>query len=561
VKAELEQIRHLLDHAQPDEAIRMLGFLAEQDNEHWLIDHFLGIAHKLKSNFEQAIGYFESSLAKHAENPHTYLQIAKCFNGLSDFVQAERYGKAAIQLDQHLPDAWKFMGEIYWTQSDLDKAIQCFTIANKLDPRNYIITFKLARIYAEKGNLKKAMELYDITFHMQPDFEKARVEKDKLYTSFGRKNNPKEGKYIHLCFNHLYAKSLSDMLAFLNEEYDQQHLLFVESHWAIEEYKPDLSRNEHAAWFNHKYDLKAVINRCLDADVNGLFVHGLFFSWQKKLIKEIGSKKHIGWIIWGGDLYNPIKVKKPLVDIVEHIDSIHSLVEGDVAVFKKYYGDRPTYRFGYPYPGLYGDIPQMNESNGRSRIIVGNSGDYSNNHIEILEALRTKKDVRHYDILLPVSYNLIPEYENAIHKWLKAAGMSDLVKLIKNFIEPDKYHAFVESSEMLITAHNRQQAIGNMLLSLYNGNTTVLKKKITVGEKEQMNPTWELLKKHELEVNSFEEFRTASSIHSFLKKSQHQKTRHQQVIINEFGLQTRAEDLAASCKAIREMATEHAVVN
>lgn len=552
-----------MDRAQPDadEAIKVLNFLAEQGNEHWLIDHFLGIAHMVKASYEKAVVYFETSLTRHAENPHAYLQIAKCFNALSDFEQAERYGKAAIQLDQHLLEAWMFMGEIYRGQSDSEKAIQCFTIANKLDPKNHVIAYKLARIYSEKGDLKKAMELHDITLHMKPDLEEARAEKDKLYTSFGRKCRPGEGKYIHLCFNHLYAKSQSDMLAFVNEEYEQQHLLFVESHWAIEDYKPDLSSNEHAAWFNHEYDFPAIINRCLDTDVDALFVHGLFFSWQKKLIKEIGSKKHIGWIIWGGDLYNPIKVNEPIVDIVEHIDSIHSLVEGDVEVFKKHYGNCPTFRFGYPYPGLYGDIMEETESNDRPRIIVGNSGDYSNNHIEILEALRTKKDVRDYDILLPVSYNLIPEYENAILKWLNAAGMTDFVKLIKNFIEPDEYRTFVGSSDMLITAHNRQQAIGNMLLSLYSGNTTVLKKKITVGEKEQMNPTWEMLRKYGLGVSGFEEFKKATSIRSFLRKSQPQKTRNQQIIINEFGLKTRAKDLVTSCSTIRERITEHALVN
>ncbi|WP_421774934.1 TDP-N-acetylfucosamine:lipid II N-acetylfucosaminyltransferase [Gracilimonas sp.] len=563
MRAELEKVRNLLDRAKPntDEAIKVLGLLTEQGKEHWLIDHFLGIALLHEGSFEKAITSFEASLLKHGENPHTYLQIAKCFNALSDFKQAERYGKASIQLDQQVSEAWIFMGEIYSAQIELDKAIQCFTIANNLDPKNYTVALRLARIHTEKDNLKKALELYDIALHMQPDLREARDEKDKLYASFGRKEKPEGGKFIHLCFNHLYAKSLSDMLTLVNVDYNQQHLLFVESHWAIEEYKPDLSKDEHAVWFNHKYDFPAIINRCLDDDVDGLFIHGLFFDWQRKLIKEIGAKKHIGWIIWGGDLYNPIKVNRPINEVIEQINSIHSLVEGDISVFKKHYGDRQTYRFGYPYPGLYGHIPELNESSDRPRIIVGNSGDYSNNHIEILEALRTKKDVRDYDILLPVSYNLIPEYENAIQKWLNAAGMSDSVKLIKNFIEPDKYRAFIGSSDMLITAHNRQQAIGNMLLSLHSGNSTVLKKKIVVGEKELINPTWELLTNNELDVTSFEEFKRVSSIKSLLNKSKNQKTSQQKIIADKFGIETRAEDLVSSCKAIREMKTAQVPVN
>ena len=552
MKAELEQVQQLLDQEKPnpDEAIKLLNPLIEEDNKHWLIYYFSGIAQMQKGNFEHAISYFEESLAEHAEEAVTYLQIAKCFRVLNDFEKAERFGKAAIQINQHLLDAWLLMGEIYWAQSLLKNAIQCYTIANKLDPQNYMIAFKLAQIYIDQGDFKKGLELYDITLQMKPDFKEARTKKDQVYQDFGKNGQTRERKYIHLCFNHLYAKSLSDMLSYVNENYDQQHLLFVETHWAIQEYRPDFTSDKHTAWFNHKNDLQAIINRCLDADVEGIFVHGLFFGWQKQLIKEVGSEKHIGWIIWGGDLYNPIKVKEPILDIVENIDSIHSLVEGDISVFKQHYGERPAFRFGYPYPGLYGTMPELSKSNGRPKIIVGNSGDYSNNHIEILEALRHKKDVGKYDIVLPVSYNLIPEYERAINDWLKAADMSHLVTLMKNFMEPEKYREFISSSAMLITAHNRQQAIGNMLLSLYSGNSTILKKKITVNDEVQLNPTWELMQKHKLGVCSFEEFKRARSIGSYTELSKENMIRQQQIIVNEFGIENRAEDLVKSCNEI-----------
>lgn len=563
MKAELEEIQHLLgqESPNPDKAIRLLNILFENESKHWLVYYFSGTAHMQKADYQKAIGYFEESISKHPENPHAYLMIARCCQALHDFDQAERFGKAAIQLDQRLLDGWLLMGEIYWQQSDLDKAKQCFTIANKLDPKNYLIAYKLAQIYGEQGDIRKALELYDVTLYMKPDFRDARIKKDAIYKAFGKNSQQKTGKYIHLCFNHLYAKSLSDMLGYVNQNYDQKHLLFVESHWAIEEYKPDISQDEYAVWFNHKYDLNAIIDRCSDSDIDGIFVHGLFFEWQKKLVQHIGSKKHIGWIIWGGDLYNPIKLKEPIAEVVEYIDSIHSLVEGDISVFNLTYGARPTYRFGYPYPGLYGDMPEMGEKKGRKKIIVGNSGDYSNNHIEILESLRKKEDVEQYDILLPVSYNLIPEYERAIKEWVKAAGMSHLVKLIKNFIEPAEYREFINASTMLITAHNRQQAIGNMLLSLYSGNATILKKEIVVNDEKQLNPTWELMQKYGLGVNSFEDFKKARSVSDFLSTSKKEINRQKQVIVSEFGMQKRAEDLVASCVSISERESEKVVMN
>ncbi|MAL16776.1 MAG: hypothetical protein CL670_08615 [Balneola sp.] len=547
----LAKAQILLDqeHPNPDKAIQILKPLLDEGG-HWLAWYFMGIAHMQKSEFEQAVNSLEESISRDAEHPQTYLMAARCYAAMADFKLAERYGKAAIQLDQNLLDGWLLMGGIYEQLNELDKAVQCYSIANKLDPKDHEVVYSIAKIYELQGKNKQALHLYEIILRMKPDFAVARERKDELYINISSQNGNNKPKFIHLCFNHLYAKSLSDLLSFVNEESDQKHLLYVETHWAIEHYQPDFSKDEHVAWFNHKNDLQSIINACLEPDVEAVFAHGLFYSWQKEIITSIGAQKHIGWIIWGGDLYNPLKVKSPIYDIVEHVDSILSLVPGDVSVFRETYGERPAYRFGYPYPGLYGAKPVVQEKAARPIIVVGNSGDYSNNHIDILEVLRKKKDIFQYDILLPVSYNLIPEYEEAILRWVKVAGLTDMVKLEKEFIDPEKYQQLISSSSMLITAHNRQQAIGNNLLSIYSGNPTILKKYIEVNGRKQLNPTWKMLSDYGLNVYSFEKFRDAKTVTSVSQKSEKEILRQQQIITDEFGLQTRAEDLIKASKSI-----------
>jgi tetratricopeptide (TPR) repeat protein len=554
VKEKLAKAQQLLDqeHPNPEEAIKLIEPLIAEGENHWMAWYFLGIAYMQKSDFEKAVSCMEKSIEGDADHPQTYLMAARCHFALGNFESAERFGKGAIQLDQKLIDSWMFMASLYQSKNLFEKAIPCLTIANKLAPDNDQVVFNMAGIYEEQGDLKKAQHLYEIVLRMNPGFEEARVRKDALYLAHSAPQKDEKPKFIHLGFNHLYAKSLSDMLGYINKNCEQQHILYVETHWAIENYQPDFNKDAHTTWFNHKNDLQSIVKACLAEDVDAVFIHGLFFSWQKELIQAIGGDKHIGWIIWGGDLYNPLKVQAPIYDIVEQIDSIHSLVEGDVQVFDKTYGARPTFRFGYPYPGLYGTVPVVGKKPERPTIIVGNSGDYSNNHIDILEVLRQKEDIRNYDIIVPASYNLIPEYERALNDWLKAAGMTVLVKLQKEFIEPHKYQEFISSSSMMITAHNRQQAIGNNLLSIYSGNPTILRKHIEVNGTKQVNPTWKMLTDYELNVFSFEKFKHTKSIASVHQNSPEKIRRQQEIIQNEFGMQIRAEDLVSSCKAIRK---------
>lgn len=360
------------------------------------------------------------------------------------------------------------------------------------------------------------------------------------------------GKFIHIVFNHVYAQTLNDLLVHTNNKSDQQHYLLLEKHTAIQGYYADCSNNTNVEVFDKRHDLKRIKRMCLESDVDAVFFHGIFLDWQRTLVKHIGIKKHVNWIVWGGDLYNPIKYGQPSRYINGFIDAIHTIADGDIKLFKDTYGEKQTYEFGYLYPGLYGENIRLTKKQDPPLIIVGNSGDKENRHLEVLDILSKKSDITSYRILLPVAYNLQKEYENELIQGIKKLGLESIVKMHKEFIQPDKYIEIMSSATFFIAAHNRQQAIGNTLGSIYGGNKTFMRKNIILHGKKRENPGWTLLQEYGLEIHDYELLKSVSALSELPEVSEQQRVNHQHIIENEFGIEKRSDQLIKSCKQILE---------
>ncbi|MBO6536413.1 MAG: TDP-N-acetylfucosamine:lipid II N-acetylfucosaminyltransferase [Balneolaceae bacterium] len=369
-------------------------------------------------------------------------------------------------------------------------------------------------------------------------------------------NRSADGKFIHICFNHTYAKGLNDMLMKVAEESSQEHYLLLERHTAIDNFFVDVSDNPNAEVFNHKHDLDRIKKLCTAADVDGIIFHGIFQDWQKKLVKHIGFKKQISWVLWGGDLYNPLKFGRPMRFIAGFVDSILTPIDGDVEVFTSKYGRREVFEFGYPYAGLYGEITLNTEKSNPPLIIVGNSGDKGNEHLAVLKVLSEKSDIHNYRIVLPVAYSLSEEYESQLIDGIQKLGLSDITSLQKDFLPAEEYVQMLASSAMFIGAHNRQQAMGNILGSMYGGGTTVLRKQIMVNDQVITNPSWDFLTHNEFKVTDYQILKSVKALSELEKLSIEQVKKHQEIIVTEFSLEKRADQLISACEQILEQTRE-----
>ena len=151
-----------------------------------------------------------------------------------------------------------------------------------------------------------------------------------------------EGKFIHIIKNDEQAQALSALLANVNKTTEQQHELCVEG-----EASTNIGFGEDVTLFDRAEDMEGITAKCLSEDVDAVFVHGLFDDWQLKLIKSIGFNKHVGWVIRGADLYDPIEKKRPIRFLSNFIDSIHTTQKEHADIYKQEYGNIADFDFSY----------------------------------------------------------------------------------------------------------------------------------------------------------------------------------------------------------------------
>ncbi len=79
------------------------------------------------------------------------------------------YLKAIKEYDS-VPDAFCNLGIIESRLKNYSKAVDCFTLSLKEDPRHFESHYNLANLYAELGNLPLAKLHYQISINIEPDF-------------------------------------------------------------------------------------------------------------------------------------------------------------------------------------------------------------------------------------------------------------------------------------------------------------------------------------------------------------------------------------------------------
>jgi tetratricopeptide (TPR) repeat protein len=80
-----------------------------------------------------------------------------------------QYHKAITEQDS-TADAYCNLGILESEENNYPKAIDCFTLALKADPRHYEAHYNLANLYAEVGNYALAKVHYEIAVEIEPNF-------------------------------------------------------------------------------------------------------------------------------------------------------------------------------------------------------------------------------------------------------------------------------------------------------------------------------------------------------------------------------------------------------
>ena len=118
------------------------------------------------------------------------------------------------------------------------------------------------------------------------------------------------------------------------------------------------------------------------------------------------------------------------------------------------------------------------QSEEKITILIGNSADPSNKQLEIFEKLLKFKN-ENIEIITPLSYGNTEWAKYVVQKGKELYG--DKFKPLLKFLPPEEYAQVLNSVDIAIFNHDRQQALGNILALLYLRKKVYIKNDIPPG--------------------------------------------------------------------------------
>jgi hypothetical protein len=197
------------------------------------------------------------------------------------------------------------------------------------------------------------------------------------------------------------------------------------------------------------------------------------------------------WAIWGADLYQYQKPKLNLRGkikerlrklVIKRIGHLVTYIPGDVDLARRWYGARGEYHECLMYlsnvvnPQVLQGVEQTKSTQSGLNILVGNSADPSNNHIEALENLLPYKD-QDIKIYVPLSYGDQAHAKKVIEQGKDWFGEKFFPMV--SFMPFDQYLKFLKSVDIAIFNHKRQQAMGNIITLLGMGKTVYVRRDVS----------------------------------------------------------------------------------
>ncbi len=221
-----------------------------------------------------------------------------------------------------------------------------------------------------------------------------------------------------------------------------------------------------------------------------IILHGFFNqSLVRFLYLQPWLLKKCYWVMWGGDLYyhrlgkeNPDykqheKIRKKVISKIGHFITY---LKGDYRLVQKWYGAKGKYHECLMYPSnIYKEHEMKPKKSGTINIQVGNSADPTNNHFEIFKKIEIYQN-QNIKIIVPLSYGNQKYARKVIEKGRIIFG--NKFEPLTEYMPFKMYMNFLAEVDVAIFAHNRQQAMGNIITLLGLGKKVYMKDTISPWE-------------------------------------------------------------------------------
>lgn len=222
-----------------------------------------------------------------------------------------------------------------------------------------------------------------------------------------------------------------------------------------------------------------------------IILHGLFDKWMVLVLFFMPWLLwRCYWVIYGGDLYvfkrrnENIRMKFMHYlrrGVIKRLGHLVTYLPGEVELARSWYGAQGNYQECFMYLSNVSDLnifKNQNEKDLKANInlLVGNSADPSNCHLEILEKLLPFKEEQ-IKIFVPLSYGNKEYARNVIDTGRDWFG--DKFVSLTSFMAFGEYLKFLNRIDIAIFSHKRQQAMGNTITLLAMGKTVFMRSDVS----------------------------------------------------------------------------------
>jgi len=193
-----------------------------------------------------------------------------------------------------------------------------------------------------------------------------------------------------------------------------------------------------------------------------IILHGLYFDVASKLLLEHPLLlKKCYWSMWGNDFYFPERQPQWRHLLIKKIPFYLTRNRGDFELARVWYGGDAELLECTGYTSNACEIASpILRTQDTINLLVGNSADPDNHHLEVLEFLAKVDDID-FHVYAPLSYGSDDHARIVADAGARLLGARFTPLL--DYLDLDSYYDFLAKIDIALFNHHKQQAMGNII--------------------------------------------------------------------------------------------------